>query len=149
MIQLLLYGDIKMSGSVNKVTLVGNLGRDPEVRAMQNGDKIVQLSIATSDRWKDKSSGEQKEKVEWHRVVLFNRLAEIAQEYLKKGSQIYVEGKLQTRSWQDDKGEKKYTTEVVAKELTMLGSKSSSNQEGAVSQMDEQKPPPIDDEIPF
>ena len=96
-----------MSGSVNKVTLVGNLGRDPEVRAMQNGDKIIQLSVATSDRWKDKSSGEQKEKVEWHRVVLFNRLAEIAQEFLKKGSQIYVEGKLQTRSWEDDKGEKK------------------------------------------
>ena len=130
MIQLLLYGDIKMSGSVNKVTLVGNLGRDPEVRAMQNGDKIVQLSIATSDRWKDKSSGEQRERTEWHRVVIFNdALGKIAEQYLKKGSTVYLEGQLQTRKWTDQQsGQEKYTTEVVLQryrgELTLLGSRS-------------------------
>ena len=103
-----------MSGSVNKVTLVGNLGRDPEIRAMQNGDKIVQLSIATSDRWKDKNSGEQRERTEWHRVVIFNdALGKIAEQYLKKGSTVYLEGQLQTRKWQDSNGTDKYTTEVV------------------------------------
>ena len=138
-----------MSNGLNKVLIIGNLGADPDVKFTQAGSPVANLSIATTERWKDKSSGEQKEKVEWHRVVLFDRLAEIAQEYLKKGSQIYVEGKLQTRSWEDDKGEKKYTTEVIARELTMLGSKSSSNEAGASPLMDEQKPPPIDDEIPF
>ena len=119
-----------MSGSVNKVTLVGNLGRDPEVRAMQNGDKIVQLSIATSDRWKDKSSGEQRERTEWHRVVIFNdALGKIAEQYLKKGSTVYLEGQLQTRKWTDQQsGQEKYTTEVVLQryrgELTLLGSRS-------------------------
>ena len=104
-----------MSGSVNKVTLVGNLGRDPEIRAMQNGDKIVQLSIATSDRWKDKNSGEQRERTEWHRVVIFNdALGKIAEQYLKKGSTVYLEGQLQTRKWTDQQsGQEKYTTEVV------------------------------------
>ena len=119
-----------MSNGLNKVLIIGNLGADPDVKFTQAGSPVANLSIATTERWKDKSSGEQKEKVEWHRVVLFNRLAEIAQEYLKKGSQIYVEGKLQTRSWEDDKGEKKYTTEVIARELTMLGSKSSSSEAG-------------------
>ena len=119
-----------MSGSVNKVTLVGNLGRDPEVRAMQNGDKIVQLSIATSDRWKDKNSGEQRERTEWHRVVIFNdALGKIAEQYLKKGSTVYLEGQLQTRKWTDQQsGQEKYTTEVVLQryrgELTLLGSRS-------------------------
>ena len=119
-----------MSGSVNKVTLVGNLGRDPEIRAMQNGDKIVQLSIATSDRWKDKSSGEQRERTEWHRVVIFNdALGKIAEQYLKKGSTVYLEGQLQTRKWTDQQsGQEKYTTEVVLQryrgELTLLGSRS-------------------------
>ena len=116
-----------MSGSVNKVTLVGNLGRDPEIRAMQNGDKIVQLSLATSDRWKDKSTGEQREKTEWHRVVIFNdALGRIAEQYLKKGSTVYIEGQLQTRKWTDQQsGQEKYTTEVVLQryrgELTLLG----------------------------
>ena len=119
-----------MSGSVNKVTLIGNLGRDPEVRAMQNGDKIVQLSVATSDRWKDKSSGEQRERTEWHRVVIFNdALGKIAEQYLKKGSTVYLEGQLQTRKWTDQQsGQEKYTTEVVLQryrgELTLLGSRS-------------------------
>ena len=119
-----------MSGSVNKVTLVGNLGRDPEVRAMQNGDKIIQLSVATSDKWKDKSTGEQRERTEWHRVVIFNdALGKIAEQYLKKGSTVYLEGQLQTRKWTDQQsGQEKYTTEVVLQryrgELTLLGSRS-------------------------
>ena len=119
-----------MSGSVNKVTLVGNLGRDPEVRAMQNGDKIVQLSVATSDRWKDKNSGEQRERTEWHRVVIFNdALGKIAEQYLKKGNTVYLEGQLQTRKWTDQQsGQERYTTEVVLQryrgELTLLGSRS-------------------------
>ena len=103
-----------MAGSVNKVILVGNLGRDPEVRSTQNGDKIVNFSIATSERWKDKSTGEQREKTEWHRIVIFNEnLARIAEQYLRKGSSVYVEGQLQTRKWQDQSGAEKYTTEVV------------------------------------
>ncbi|MBT3371744.1 MAG: single-stranded DNA-binding protein [Rhodospirillaceae bacterium] len=114
-----------MAGSVNKVILVGNLGRDPEVRNMQNGDPIVHLSLATSESWKDKNSGERREKTEWHRVVIFNEnLGRIAQQYLRKGSKIYIEGQLQTRKWQDQSGVEKYTTEVVLQrfrgELTML-----------------------------
>ena len=154
-----------MSGSVNKVTLVGNLGRDPEVRAMQNGDKIVQLSIATSDRWKDKSSGEQREKTEWHRVVIFNdALGKIAEQYLKKGSTVYLEGQLQTRKWTDQQsGQEKYTTEVVLQryrgELTLLGSRSENqisndqqndqlDQSNQVSMSDDIASD-LDDEIPF
>jgi single-strand DNA-binding protein len=114
-----------MAGSVNKVILIGNLGRDPEVRSTQDGMKIVQLSVATSESWKDKSSGERKDKTEWHRVVIFNeRLAETAEKYLRKGAKIYVEGQLQTRKWTDKDGVEKYTTEVVLSrfrgELTML-----------------------------
>ncbi len=114
-----------MAGSVNKVILIGNLGRDPEVRSTQDGMKIVQLSVATSESWKDKASGERKDKTEWHRVVIFNeRLAETAEKYLRKGAKIYVEGQLQTRKWTDKDGVEKYTTEVVLSrfrgELTML-----------------------------
>ena len=114
-----------MAGSVNKVILIGNLGRDPEVRSTQDGMKIVQLSVATSESWKDKSSGERKDKTEWHRVVIFNeRLAETAEKYLRKGAKIYIEGQLQTRKWTDKDGVEKYTTEVVLSrfrgELTML-----------------------------
>ena len=118
-----------MSGSLNKVTLIGNLGSDPEIKAMQNGDKIVNLSIATSDRWKDKTTGEQRERTEWHRVVIFNdALGRIAEQYLKKGSTIYIEGQLQTRKWTDQQsGQEKYTTEVVLQryrgEITMLGAR--------------------------
>ena len=154
-----------MSGSVNKVTLVGNLGRDPEVRAMQNGDKIVQLSIATSDRWKDKSSGEQRERTEWHRVVIFNdALGKIAEQYLKKGSTVYLEGQLQTRKWTDQQsGQEKYTTEVVLQryrgELTLLGSRSENqisndqqnpeiDQSNQISMSDDIASD-LDDEIPF
>ncbi|MBF0267575.1 MAG: single-stranded DNA-binding protein [Alphaproteobacteria bacterium] len=103
-----------MAGSVNKVMLIGNLGRDPEVRNAQSGDKIVTLNIATSESWKDRQSGERKEKTEWHRVVIFNpNLADIAERYCKKGSKVYVEGALQTRKWTDKDGNEKYTTEVV------------------------------------
>ena len=120
-----------MAGSVNKVTLVGNLGRDPEVRSMQDGGKIVQLSIATSESWKDKNSGERREKTEWHRGVIFNEnLGRTAEQYLKKGSTVYIEGQLQTRKWTDQQGQEKYTTEVVLQryrgELTMLGGRADS-----------------------
>ena len=154
-----------MSGSVNKVTLVGNLGRDPEIRAMQNGDKIVQLSVATSDRWKDKNSGEQRERTEWHRVVIFNdALGKIAEQYLKKGSTVYLEGQLQTRKWTDQQsGQEKYTTEVVLQryrgELTLLGSRSENqisndlhndqiDQSNRLSVSDDIASD-LDDEIPF
>jgi single-strand DNA-binding protein len=117
-----------MAGSVNKVILVGNLGKDPEVRRMQSGDAVVNLSLATSETWRDKSSGERKEKTEWHRVVIFNKnLAEVAEKYLRKGSKVYVEGSLQTRKWTDKDGAEKYSTEVVLQnfrgELTMLDTK--------------------------
>ncbi len=117
-----------MAGSVNKVILVGNLGRDPEVRYAQSGAKIVNMSVATSDQWKDKQTGERKEKTEWHRVVIFNeRLGDVAEKYLKKGSKVYLEGALQTRKWTDKSGQEKYTTEVVIDrfrgELTMLDTK--------------------------
>ena len=117
-----------MAGSVNKVILLGNLGRDPEVRSTQDGTKIVNLNIATSERWKDRNSGEQRERTEWHRVVIFNEnLARIAEQYLRKGSTVYLEGQLQTRKWTDQQGVEKYTTEVVLQryrgELTLLGSR--------------------------
>jgi single-strand DNA-binding protein len=114
-----------MAGSVNKVILVGNLGRDPEIRSTQDGTRIATLNLATSESWRDKMSGERKEKTEWHRVVIFNdRLVEVAEKYLKKGSKIYVEGQLQTRKWTDQQGQERYTTEVALQrfrgELTML-----------------------------
>ena len=114
-----------MAGSVNKVILVGNLGRDPEIRSTQDGTKVANLSLATSETWRDRNSGERKERTEWHRVVIFNdKLCEIAEKYLRKGSKIYIEGQLQTRKWTDQNGQDKYTTEVVLQryrgELTML-----------------------------
>ena len=150
-----------MSGSVNKVILVGNLGKDPEVRRMTSGDPIVNLSVATSESWRDKASGERKEKTEWHRVVIFNKnLAEVAEKYLRKGSKVYVEGQLQTRKWTDKDGAEKYSTEVVLQnfrgELTMLdgrnggegggggGGRIGASESPASFQRDE-----MDDEIPF
>ena len=120
-----------MAGSVNKVILVGNLGRDPEVRSTQDGAKIVNLSIATSERWKDRNTGEPREKTEWHRVVIFNEnLGRVAEQYLRKGSNVYIEGQLQTRKWTDQQGVEKYTTEVVLQryrgEMTLLGSRGDS-----------------------
>lgn len=120
-----------MAGSINKVILVGNLGRDPEVRTMGNGSPVVNLSIATGETWKDRSTGERRERTEWHRVVIFNEnLAKVAQNYLKKGSTVYIEGQLQTRKWTDQSGVEKYTTEIVLQqyrgELTMLGGRGDS-----------------------
>ena len=162
-----------MAGSVNKVILVGNVGRDPEVRSTQDGMKIVNLSIATSERWKDRNSGEQREKTEWHRVVIFNEaLARVAEDYVRKGTSLYIEGQLQTRKWTDQQGVEKYTTEVVLQryrgELTLLGGRSDSSSMGAPAQMGGDQPmasampkpaattpPPmvgsgdLDDDIPF
>ena len=112
-----------MARGVNKVILIGNLGKDPEVRYSPNGGAIANITVATSESWKDKNTGEQVDKTEWHRVVFFRRLAEIAGEYLKKGSKVFIEGKLQTRKWQDKDGQDRYTTEVVANEMQMLDSK--------------------------
>jgi len=149
-----------MAGSVNKVTLVGNLGRDPEVRSTQDGGTIVQLSLATSESWKDKSSGERKEKTEWHRVVIFNEaLGKVAEQYLRKGSTVYLEGQLQTRKWADKDGVDKYTTEIVLQryrgELTMLGNKADaaveSYQPPALKKLNDGPidDGDLDDEIPF
>ena len=124
-----------MAGSVNKVILIGNLGKDPEVRTMQNGNKVANITLATSENWKDKNTGERKEKTEWHRVVIFGNLAGIAESYLKKGSKVYVCGQLQTRKWQDQSGQDKYTTEVVLQgyggELTMLDSRGGGSSGGS------------------
>lgn len=148
-----------MARGINKVILIGNLGGDPEVRYTPGGSAVTTVSIATSDGWKDKDSGEMKERTEWHRVVFFNRLAEIAGEYLKKGSKVFVEGRLQTRKWQDKDGNDKYTTEIVAGEMQMLDSKggsanyddsprasSGSSSKPAMAAMDEGF---VDDDIPF
>jgi single-strand DNA-binding protein len=110
--------------SVNKVILIGNLGRDPETRYMPNGEAVTNVTLATTESWKDRTSGERQEKTEWHRVTFYRRLAEIAGEYLKKGSQVYVEGRLETRKWTDKEGKDRYTTEIIATEMKMLGSRS-------------------------
>src|SRR5471032_3635125 len=128
-----------MAGSVNKVILVGNLGKDPEVRRMQNGNPVVNLSVATSESWRDKATGERKEKTEWHRVVIFNEgLAKVAEQYLKKGAKVYIEGALQTRKWTDQSGVEKYSTEVVLQgfnsTLTMLDGRSGGGSFGSDDQ---------------
>lgn len=155
-----------MSGSVNKVILIGNLGRDVDVRTTQDGTKIVNLSIATSESWKDRVSGERKDRTEWHRVVIFNdRLAEIAEKYLRKGSKVFLEGQLQTRKWTDTNGQERYSTEVVLSkfkgELTMLdGRGEGGSASGSLAQDDfgagsyalgasQKSPSAFDDEIPF
>jgi len=145
-----------MARGVNKVILVGNLGADPEVKYMPNGNAVANVTLATSESWKDKQSGEQKDKTEWHRVVFFRRLAEIAGEYLKKGSQIYIEGKLQTRKWQDKNGNDRYTTEIIANEMQMLGGRGGGSADfGAASSSSAAAPAPaaavdeFDDDIPF
>ena len=148
-----------MARGVNKVILVGTLGADPDTRYTPSNAAVTNLSIATNESWKDKQSGEQKEKTEWHRVVMFNRLAEIATEYLRKGSQVYIEGKIQTRKWEDKEGKDRWTTEIVANEMQMLGSRSSggnsapSSPEGASSNTtstpEKQGSDDFDDDIPF
>ncbi len=144
---------------INKVILIGNLGQDPEVRYMPNGNAVANVSLATSESWKDKNTGETQERTEWHRVVFFRRLAEIAGEYLKKGSKIYVEGRLQTRKWQDNNGQDRYTTEIVADQMQMLDSRggSAAFDGGSPSQQQSDSAPgpaPVpdegfDDDIPF
>ncbi len=157
-----------MAGSVNKVILVGNLGRDPEIRSTQDGLRIANLSVATSETWRDRNSGERRERTEWHRVAIFNeKLVDIAEKYLKKGSKVYIEGALQTRKWTDNSGQERYTTEVVLQrfrgELTMLDGRGGGGGEGFAS--DETEEPAmrsggsraarsapstdLDDEIPF
>jgi single-strand DNA-binding protein len=160
------YRRIEFMASVNKVIIVGNLGRDPETRYNPEGGAICNISVATTETWKDKASGEKQERTEWHRVVFFNRLAEIAGEYLKKGSQVYVEGALRTRKWQDKEGKERYTTEIVAERMQMLGSRSGMGDAGARDRGDEDKAPvtagegkpakkpagkfdDMDDDIPF
>ena len=146
-----------MARGINKVILVGNLGNDPETRYMPDGGAVTNISVATSKSWKDKNSGEQREKTEWHRVVLFRRLGEIAAEYLKKGSKVYIEGELQTRQWEKD-GQKHYTTEIIAREMQMLDSRGggagmpTEGGDTASSPSQDFGPPPaddFDDDIPF
>lgn len=153
-----------MAKGVNLVVLVGNLGNEPDVKYSPNGGAIANISLATSETWKDKNTGEQKEKTEWHRVVFFRRLAEIAAEYLHKGSKVYIRGKLQTRKWQDSNGQDRYTTEIVAEELQMLDSKgqqtqnagnsyAEAQQQNAVSEQQQQDmghvDPDFNDDLPF
>jgi single-strand DNA-binding protein len=121
LVSLAIYRRTYMARGINKVILVGHLGQDPEVRYMPSGGAVTNLSVATTDSWKDKQSGQKQERTEWHRVSLFNKLAEIAGEYLKKGSMVYIEGRLQTRKWTDNNGVDKYTTEVIASDMQMLG----------------------------
>ena len=116
--------------SVNKVILLGNLGADPEVRYMTNGDAVANIRLATTESWKDKNTGEKKEITEWHRVVFYRRLAEIVEKYLKKGSAVYIEGRIRTRKWQDKEGQERYTTEIEANEMQMLGSRQSVSSSG-------------------
>ena len=149
-----------MARGINKVILVGNLGADPETRAMPSGSSVTNISIATQESWKDKNTGDQQERTEWHKVVFFGRLAEIAGEYLKKGSQVYVEGKLRTQKWQDREGQDRWTTEVVANEMQMLGGRAGSGAPAAQgpaptsapqgsSNTPQDSSPPFDDDIPF
>ena len=157
-----------MAGSVNKVILIGNLGRDPEIRSMQNGGRVANLSVATSENWRDRNSGERREKTEWHRVVIFNEnLVKLAENYLRKGSKVYLEGQIETRKWQDQSGQDRYSTEVVLRpyrgELTMLdsrgegGAQSSGYSDQSSGGYDPGRSAPapsgaaddLDDEIPF
>lgn len=120
-----------MARGVNKVILIGNLGNDPEMKYTASGSAIANLTLATSEQWKDKDSGEQKEKTEWHRIVAFGKLAEIIGEYCKKGGQVYIEGKLQTRKWQDKEGQDRYTTEIVAEQMQLLGGRAATQEQPA------------------
>ena len=145
--------------SVNKVIIVGNVGRDPETRYMPSGDAVTNISVATSDRYKDKQTGEMKENTEWHRIAFFGKLAEIAGQYLKKGSQVYVEGRLRTRKWTDQSGQEKYSTEIIADSMQMLGARMAGSGEessGGRSKPAESSSSPrasaldaMDDDIPF
>ncbi len=148
-----------MARGVNKVIIVGNVGNDPDTKYMPSGSAVTNLSVATNESWKDKQTGEQKDRTEWHRVAMFGRLAEIAAEYLRKGSQVYIEGKLRTRKWQDQSGNDRYSTEIIADEMQMLGGRSSGGAPamGGASGGPPPSAPPqqsggsndFDDDIPF
>lgn len=142
-----------MARGVNKVIIVGNLGQDPDTRYMPSGAAVTNLRIATSESWKDKQTGEQNERTEWHSVAMFGRLAEIAAEYLRKGSQVYIEGRLRTRKWQDKQGNDRYTTEIVADEMQMLGGRSGGGapmgDSGPSRAPAQESPSDFDDDIPF
>ena len=152
-----------MSKGINKVILIGNCGQDPETRHTPSGNAVTNLSIATSESWKDKTTGEAQERTEWHRIVFFNRLAEIAGEYLKKGSKVYVEGSLRTRKWQDNNGQDRYTTEIIASSMQMLDMRTDGDNHAAPQQSSQRPAPPpqnqpmgahsaaqnFDDDIPF
>jgi len=148
-----------MARGINKVIIVGNLGGDPETRYMPSGSAVTNLTVATNESWKDKQTGEQKDRTEWHKVAMFNRLAEIAAEYLRKGSQVYIEGKLRTRKWQDKSGQDRWTTEIIADEMQMLGGRggsgggsapmSSGQDSGLPSSPPQAGPDDFDDDIPF
>jgi single-strand DNA-binding protein len=154
-----------MARGINKVILVGRLGGDPETRYMPSGSAVTNMTVATNESWKDKQTGEQKERTEWHKVAMFNRLAEIAAEYLRKGSQVYIEGKLRTRKWQDKDGNDRYTTEIIADEMQMLdsrgggggsfgggqqgGGQQGGGQQGGGSAPPQPGPDDFDDDIPF
>ena len=150
-----------MARGVNKAIIVGNLGRDPEVRYSASGNAIANVTVATTDSWKDRQSGKRQERTEWHRVVFFNRLAEIVAEYLKKGSQVFIEGRIQTRKWEDKDGNERWTTEIVANEMQMLGSRGGGGLQGGPADDSGAAPAPggggssgfsdseFDDDIPF
>ncbi len=149
-----------MARGINKVILVGNLGGDPETRYMPSGSAVTNLTVATNESWKDKQTGEQKDRTEWHKVAMFNRLAEIAAEYLRKGSQVYIEGKLRTRKWQDKNGQDRWTTEIIADEMQMLGGRGggggrrwvrvrSGSSSAPPSAPPQAGPDDFDDDIPF
>jgi single-strand DNA-binding protein len=148
-----------MARGINKVIIVGNLGGDPETRYMPSGSAVTNLTVATNESWKDKQTGAQKDRTEWHKVAMFNRLAEVAAEYLRKGSQVYIEGKLRTRKWQDKSGQDRWTTEIVADEMQMLGGRGGSGGGSAPMSSDQDSGPPgappqagpddFDDDIPF
>ena len=150
-----------MARGVNKAIIVGNLGRDPEVRYSASGNAIANVTVATTDSWKDRQAGERQERTEWHRVVFFNRLAEIVAEYLKKGSQVFIEGRIQTRKWEDKDGNERWTTEIVANEMQMLGSRGGGGMQGGPADDPGAAPAPggggssgfsdseFDDDIPF
>jgi single-strand DNA-binding protein len=151
-----------MARGINKVIIVGNLGGDPETRYMPSGSAVTNLTVATNESWKDKQTGEQKDRTEWHKVAMFNRLAEVAAEYLRKGSQVYIEGKLRTRKWQDKSGQDRWTTEIIADEMQMLGGRGGAGGGGGgsapMSSSQDSSPPSappqagsddFDDDIPF
>ncbi len=146
-----------MARGINKVIIVGNLGGDPETRYMPSGSAVTNLTVATNESWKDKQTGEQKDRTEWHKVAMFNRLAEVAAEYLRKGSQVYIEGKLRTRKWQDKSGQDRWTTEIIADEMQMLGGRggggsapmNSSSDSAPSSAPPQPGPDDFDDDIPF